>query len=133
MKPTAKQYAESLYQAVRGKKDSEVRNVIKNFVKVLISNNDISQADKIIKQFEKIWDINEGVVEAEVVSAKELDNKIVKLLNGYIAELAGAKKVLLKQRVDKDILGGTVIKYGDRVLDGSLKTRLLNLKKAMAK
>ena len=131
MKITTKQYAESLYHTIQSKKDSEVKSVIENFVKVLISNNDISKADEIIKQFVKVWNREQGIVEAKVVSAKELDKKIVKLLNGYIAKLSGAEKVLVKQRVDKDILGGVVIKYKDKVLDGSLRMRLGELRSKM--
>ena len=133
MKITPKQYSESLYQAVQNKKDSEVKDAIGNFVKVLISNNDISKADEIIKQFVGIWNKEQGIVEAEVVSAKELDNKIAKLLNNYIVKLSGAEKVLVRQKVDKNILGGVVIKYGDKVLDGSLREKLNELKAEMIK
>ena len=131
MKITPRQYAESLYQVVQNKKDSEVKDVIKNFVKVLIGNNDIAQVDKIIKRFVKIWDMEQGIVEAEVVSAKELDKKIVLLLHCFIAELSGAKDVVIRQQVDKNILGGVIIKYEDRVLDGSLRMRLGELRRRM--
>ena len=133
MKITPKQYSESLYQVVQNKKDSEIKDVIKNFVKVLISNNNISKADEIIKQFVKVWNREQGIVEAEIASARELDKKIVKLLNDYIVKLSGAEKVLVKQKVDKDILGGVVIKYEDNVLDGSLRMRLGELRSEMVK
>lgn len=133
MKITTKQYAESLYQSVQNKKDSQIKSAIENFVKLLISNNDMAKADKIIGQFEKIWNREEGIVEAEAVSARELDKKIVKLLNGYIIQLSGASKVLLKQKIDKNVLGGVVIKYEDKILDGSLKTKLEALKINMIK
>lgn len=140
MKITPKQYGEALYQSVQnlpagkaGKKDSQIKSAIENFVKLLISNNDMAKADKIIGQFEKIWNREKGIVEAEAVSARELDKKIVKLLNGYIIKLSGASKVLLKQKIDKNILGGVVIKYEDKILDGSLKTKLEALKINMIK
>ena len=131
MNITQKQYAESLYQTIQNKKDSEVKIAVENFVKVLINNNDISKADEIIKQFVGIWNKEQGIIEAEVVSAKELDKKIVKLLNDYIIKLSGAEKILVKQKVDKNILGGVVIKYGDKVLDGSLRMRLGELRNKM--
>ncbi len=147
MKISPKQYGEALYQAVKGlpaaclpdrqgkasKKDSEIKTVIGNFVKVMAGNNNISKLDKIIEQFEKIWNREEGAVEAEIASARALDKKIVKLLNDYIAELSGVREVLLKQKIDKNILGGVVIKYGDRVLDGSLETKLKELREEMVK
>ena len=133
MKITPKQYAESLYQIVADKKDSEVKIAVENFVKVLISNNDIFKVDKITEKFVKVWNREQGIVEAEVVSAKELDKKIVKLLNDYIVKLSGARKVVAKQKVDKNILGGVVIKYEDKILDGSLRMRLGELRSEMVK
>jgi ATP synthase F1 delta subunit len=133
MKITEKQYAASLYQSVKDKNKKEADVVIENFVKILIANNDVCKLNQIIEQFEKVWNKEEGIVEAEVISAKRLDNKIVKLLNGYIAKLSGAKKVETAERVDKNILGGVVIKYGDKILDGSLRTRLEDLKSQMTK
>ncbi|MEA2065363.1 MAG: ATP synthase F1 subunit delta [Patescibacteria group bacterium] len=128
MKITLKQYAESLYQIVQGKDESEIKNVIENFVKVLQSNNDINKLDKVIEEFCKTWNKEEGIIETEVVSTKNLDNEIVELLNSYIAKLSGVKKVLVKQKIDKNILGGLIIKYKDKVLDGSLRMRLRELK-----
>jgi len=133
MKITPKQYAQSLYQAACGKKQSDVKGVIENFVKVLINNNYIAKADQIIKQFKKIWNKEQGIVKAEVISARKLDIKITKLLNNYIAKLSGAKTIDLRQEVDKSILGGVVIKYEDKVLDGGLKTRLTDIKNKMIK
>lgn len=133
MKITPKQYGLSLYQAILNKKSGQIKVAIENFVRLLINNNDISKADEIIKQFEKIWNKEKGIVKAEIVSAKKLSNVIVKSLNKYITKLSGAKKVELNQKIEKDVLGGVVIKYEDKVMDGSMKTRLKELKSKMVK
>ncbi len=133
MKITVKQYAQSLYEAVKDKKDSQLRDVVKIFFGVLMANNDVARFDKISMEFEKIWNRENGIVEAQAVSAKKLDKNIIKLLNSYIARLTGARTVILDSAVDKDILGGIVLKYGDKVLDGSLKSRLAELKIGMMK
>lgn len=133
MKISAKQYGEALYQAVKEKKDSDVKDAINNFFSILIQNNDMAKAEETVVEFEKIWNEQEEIIEAKIISARELDNKIVKLLNGYIVELSGAKKVSLNQEVNKNILGGVIIKYEDRVLDGSLRMRLGELKAEMVK
>jgi len=62
-----------------------------------------------------------------------LDKASIKLLENYIAELSGAKEVVLNEKIDKNILGGVVIRYGDRVVDGSLRTSLEELKNKMIK
>jgi len=62
-----------------------------------------------------------------------LDKETGKLLKNYITGLSGAKEVLVSEKTDKNILGGVIIKYGDKVLDGSLKTSLEELKEKMIK
>ncbi len=133
MKITPKQYANALYQSISGQNDKQIKDVIDNFINVVIENNNVSKINKIIEQFEIIWNKEEGVVEAEIISARKLDDKIVKLLNSYITELSGAKDVIAQEQVDKNVLGGVIIKYGDKVLDGSLKIRIDNLKNELAK
>ncbi|MCK5320860.1 ATP synthase F1 subunit delta [Candidatus Parcubacteria bacterium] len=133
MKITAKQYAESLYQVVKDKNNSQIKDVINNFFSILTQNNDITKAEKIAKEFKKIWNTEQGIIEAEVVSAKELDNKIIKLLNNYITESSGAEKVILNQKINKNILGGVIIKFEDKILDGSLRMKLEELKREMVK
>ncbi|MBA3047529.1 ATP synthase F1 subunit delta [Patescibacteria group bacterium] len=131
MKIASKQYAESLYQAVQNKNDSRIKDAIKIFFQILVQNNDLSKADEIINEFVKIWNKENGIIEAGVESAKTLDNNIIKLLNNYIIKLSGAKTVILNQKINKDILGGVIIKYGDKILDGSLRMRLGELRRSL--
>jgi F-type H+-transporting ATPase subunit delta len=133
MKITNKQYAKTLYKLVDGKNKNEVEKIIKEFVAILSENNDLGKIKKIIEAFSVIWDKEKSMVEAEITSAKELDKDMVRLLNGYIVKLSGAKEVVINKNVDKNILGGVIIRYGDKVLDGSLKTKISELKNNMAK
>jgi len=133
MKITPKQFALSLYEAVDGKSSSQIKAVIKRSVELLAQKNLLAKADKIASQFVKIWNEKHGIVEALATSANGLDKANVKLLENYIAELSGAKEVVLKEETDKNILGGVVIKYGDKVVDASLKTQLAELKEKLIK
>ena len=133
MKISNKQYARILYQVAAGKKDDEIKDTVRNFAEVLAYFNDLGRGEKIINEFVKIWNKEQGIVEAEAISAKELNREVVKLLNGHIAELSGARKVLLSQEADKNILGGVIIKYKDKILDGSLRTQLNELRSEMVK
>lgn len=133
MKITVKQYALSLYEMIDGQSAAEVKAVIKKFVELLAKKNQLSRAEKIIAEFIKIWNDKRGIIEAQTVSAKELNKETVKLLKNYIIELSGAKEVMVNQKINKDILGGVIIKYGDKVVDGSLKTILDDLKDKLIK
>lgn len=133
MRVSPRQYAQSLYEITRKKKSSQVKADIKKFVEVLVKNNDLKLGEKIADEFVKIKNRREGIVEAEIITVRKPDNPTVKLLNSYIAKLSGAKKVVLEKSLDKDLLGGVVIKYGDKILDGSMKTRLSELRNRMTR
>ncbi len=133
MRITAKQFALSLYESVEGKSAADVKPVIKKFVEILAEKNKIASADKIIKEFTKVWQTERGQVEAEILSANELSRETVKLLKTYIAKHSGAEEIKVDEIVDKNILGGVVIKYGDKIIDGSLKAQLEGLKDRMIK
>ena len=133
MKITAKQLALSLYESLDGKPTSQVKAVIKRFMELLAKKNQLAKAEKIIAEFLKIWNIRHGIVEAKVVSAKALDKETVKLLKKHIASISEAKEVIISQEVDKKLLGGVVIRYGDKVLDGSLRGSLQDLKSSLEK
>lgn len=133
MRISPKQYAEALLATVGGKKTGEIKEALKRFIEILCNNNDISKIGKILEKFNKIWNEKRGIVEAEIISAKELDKEILKLINGFIAKLSGAKEVIIDKKVDKSILGGVVIKYNDIVVDGSLRNKLNELKSKIIK
>jgi len=128
-----KQYAKTLYKLLDGKSKSEAEKIILEFVAVLTANNDLGKLKKIISEFGVVWNKEKGIVEAEITSASELSKDIVKLLDDYIAKLSGAKEVIIKEKVDKSILGGVIMRYADKVLDGSLKTKIEELKSNLVK
>lgn len=132
MKITVKQFALSLFESVEKKSAAQVKLAIKKFVEILAEKNKLAQADKIIKEFVKIWNEKNGIVEAELASAKKLDKETAKLLKNYIKKLSSADEVIVNEKVDENILGGVIIRYGDKVLDGSLKARLNDLKNKLA-
>ncbi|MBU0722002.1 ATP synthase F1 subunit delta [Patescibacteria group bacterium] len=133
MKITVKQFALSLYEAIDGKTSSQAKVVIEKFVELLAEKNQLAKANKIIEEFIKLWNNKHGIVQAEVASANELNEETVKLLKNYIAKLYNAKQVIISEKIDKKLLGGVIIKYEDKVVDGSLKARLVELKNKMIK
>jgi F-type H+-transporting ATPase subunit delta len=131
MKISAKKYAQALFDLTAGKSKKEAGSTIKEFIRVLLVNNDFSKAEKIIDEFKNICDQKEGVIRAKVFSATELADNSLKLISKYLKEKTGAQKVALEKVVKKDLIGGLIVRYGDRVLDLSLKNRVKELKKKM--
>ncbi len=68
----------------------------------------------------------------QITSAVELDQSTIKDLGDRISEQTG-RKVELSSSVEPDILGGIVVRVGNSVLDASIRNRLDQLRRAVAK
>jgi F-type H+-transporting ATPase subunit delta len=65
-----------------------------------------------------------------VTSAVQLSNDDAKAVENRLTEMTGGR-VIVETQVDEGILGGLVVRIGDRLIDGSTRSRLQALKSAM--
>lgn len=128
MKISVSQYARSLYDSVAGKSEKEIKAALKNFVEILGRNRELNKAEEIISVFNEIWSKDHGELNAELISARELGPTARESVTDYLKEKTGAKKIILSENIDKKIIGGFVLRYDSKVVDGSLKTSLNELK-----
>ncbi|MDO8240396.1 MAG: ATP synthase F1 subunit delta [Candidatus Moranbacteria bacterium] len=133
MKITVTQYAKSLYEAIKDKPQIEVDLVVTNFLKLLQKNGQMKLAKKVSEKFSAIWNKEQGVVEAEVITRYKIQDTMTKEIEKFIKEKYSAKEVVIKNVVDEKIQGGVIIKVGDELLDASVAGMLENLKKELAK
>ena len=94
-----------------------------NFVRVLAENGRLDVLGEIREQYEALRNEREGVVEAEVMSAFEMDQGQVADLVGRLERKTG-RKVKAKVSVDKSLIGGVKVVIGDQVIDGSARAQL---------
>jgi ATP synthase F1 delta subunit len=128
MKISNLKYASALYESAKGKSQSEVNEIVSNFVKILVKNNQVKNANSIINKFIEIWNKEEGIVEAEVASSRKLESSQVHKVESFIKKKYKAGKVEIIEKVDPKIKGGIIIQVGDEVMDGSISRQLINLK-----
>jgi F-type H+-transporting ATPase subunit delta len=128
MKISVLQYAVSLYEAVIDKTESEVQVVLKNFVALLGRQHDLNKEAEIIKAFSDLWSSKNGEVTANLVSAHQVSDNTRELIVNYLKDKSGAKQIILDETEDRNLLGGFILKYNNKVLDGSLKSGLESLK-----
>jgi F-type H+-transporting ATPase subunit delta len=103
---------------------------LRNLLAVLIDNGRIGQVAEVAKAYRRILQEQLGIKPAEIVTARELSAEERKNLTAEVAKLAGAK-IEASFKLDKSILGGTVVRVGSTVYDGSVKGRLDRLKEAL--
>jgi len=103
----------------------------KNFVKVLAEARRLPQAPAISRLFEQHRLEEEGLVEVEVISAYPLDDQERNRISGTMEQRFG-KKVSISTRIDKSLIGGSIIRAGDTVIDASVKGSLNKLGNQLA-
>lgn len=133
MRISAKKYAQALFDSAEGKNKDEIKKIIGDFLKVLALNNDFAKADLIIEEYEKIKEKKDGIMRASIASAIKLENETIDFIRVFIKNKIGAKNIKINQEIKKELLGGVVIRYEDKVIDGSLKTRIRELKDKISK
>ena len=102
-----------------------------NFLRVLLRNGRLTELAAINERFEAVLDERGGIVSGEVISAHELAEAERRELIASLEKLTG-KRVKLNFAIDKNIIGGVVTRVGSTVYDGSVRTKLENLREQLA-
>ena len=100
------------------------------FLKVLDNNKRISNILSIILQFKKINSEKRGDIAANVTSANELSEDEKNNITNQLKNTSG-QKLSLNFNVDKEIIGGLIVKVGSKMIDTSIANKINKLKIAM--
>jgi len=101
-----------------------------NFVRVLAENGRLEVLAEIRSQYEALKNEREGVVEAEISTAFDMDQAQLADLVARLEKKTG-RKVRARVSVDKSLIGGVKIAIGDQVIDGSARAQLAALETAL--
>ena len=107
--------------------NNKINNDLKNFLKILVEKGRISSLKSIELTFKELLNDKHNIIEGTVISAIALTEKQVKELEEKLSKKYN-KNVTLENKVDESILGGVLVRLGNTQIDGSVKTRLNNIK-----
>ena len=107
--------------------NNKINNNLKNFLKILVEKGRISSLKSIELTFKELLNDKHNIIEGTVISAIALTEKQVKELEEKLSKKYN-KNVTLENKVDESILGGVLVRLGNTQIDGSVKTRLDNIK-----
>jgi ATP synthase F1 delta subunit len=102
------------------------------FLELLAERHRMPAIFRIRKDFDDLYAEERKLLPVTVTSAIELDKGIVKDIRKKIEEQTD-RKVELTTKVDPNLLGGLVLRVGNKVMDGSIRARLERLRKQVAK
>lgn len=97
-----------------------------NFIKVMAENGRLLVLPEVLQQFNTLRDALEATVDVEVTSAATLSDEQLNKISAAM-EKRLSRKVKLNCKIDKSVMAGVVIRAGDLVIDGSIRSRLERL------
>jgi F-type H+-transporting ATPase subunit delta len=104
---------------------------LRNLIAVLIDNDRIGAVSEVAAAYRQLLQEQLGIYPAEIVTARDLGKEEREALVAEVGKLAGGKvDATFKQ--DASILGGTVVRIGSTVYDGSVRGRLNRLREELA-
>lgn len=98
----------------------------RNLVKLLVRNDRLMVTDDINQQYTVLRDEAEQVIEAQLITATEVDESQKQSIEKALSARLG-KKIKLEALVDESLIGGAMVRAGDWVVDGSVKAQLQDL------
>ena len=123
-----KSQIESLMEAFLG---GEAKTQQRNFIRVLIENRRLLLLPEIVAIFETLRAEAEKTVNVVVDSAFEMTAEQQEKISKALKTRMG-REIKLVCKVNKELLGGVVIRAGDKVIDGCARTRLDEMTNALA-
>jgi F-type H+-transporting ATPase subunit delta len=101
-----------------------------NFLRLMVDRHRVAMLPDVARLFRDMADEKAGRIRGTVVSAVALDPQAIRQLEDTLSKVV-QKKVVLETRVDQSVLGGVSTQVGSVVFDGTLRTQLDDLKRAL--
>lgn len=108
----------------------EVNPLVLNLAYLLMSKDRLKIINQIGTEYEKLLDDYHGIKHAEVTTAVPLNDTDKESLGRHL-ETMFEKKVRISLQVDPDIVGGLIVKIDDSLIDGSIRNKLIMLRKSL--
>ncbi len=108
-------------------KQVDIHEEVRRFLRLLVEKRRIYLIKEIVEVYQSLVDEELGIVKGEVISVFPLEESELSQLQEALKEVLG-KEVRLAAKQDEGIVGGLMVKIGDYVFDGSVKTQLKKFK-----
>ena len=107
-------------------------DAVENFLELLVEKHRMPAIFRIRRELDHLWANENQLLPVTITSAIELDGSTVDGIAKAIGDQTG-RKVELTTIVDADVLGGIVLRVGNSILDASIRNRLDQLRRQVAK
>ncbi len=111
---------------------SKVHVITQSFLKLVVNKGRAGILFETSKQFIHQYNLIKGIVTAEVTSATALTDENRKEIVALVKKELGANEVIVKEKLDDKLIGGFILKVGDKQFDASIASGLNKLKREFA-
>ena len=105
---------------------------LKNLIEILLRKNRLYLFDDILNQFIELYKFSSGIETCYLISADKISSRIENNLEPIIRKIT-KNKIKILNIIDKDLIGGFIIKVGDIQFDNSVKSSLNRLRTSLKK
>ena len=105
--------------------------IMRNFLLLVIDHQRTHLLPEMFLMFQDVVRERQGIAEAEVYSASALSEAQKNEMTQTLERVTG-KKIETKFELDASLLGGAVVRIGDTIYDGSLRSRLDEMRERLA-
>ncbi len=127
---TPKISANDKKKALKEALDGRAPGIFVNFVQLVVDHGRQRVLRLVEREYRTLVDQHEGRLHVNVTLARTPDEAQRREIAADLSRTLG-KEVVPHIRVNANIMGGIVVRFGDQVLDGSLKRRLSSLRRQM--
>ena len=107
----------------------QIGTMTSSFMGILVRKGREAMLPEIAEAFEEIRKVHDGVVTCVVTSATPLDEDARVKVKDLAAKKYPGKSITLSEKVDKNLIGGVIVRIGDEQYDGSVSRRLNDLRR----
>jgi F-type H+-transporting ATPase subunit delta len=109
---------------------TDADELVRNFILLLVEKGRTHELDEIVREFDALVAVEEGILDVELTTAVELSDDEAKKLLGQIEQVSG-RRLRATRAVDPKLIGGFVLRAGPRRADASVRGRLEGLRREL--
>jgi F-type H+-transporting ATPase subunit delta len=118
---------------VRTTFQGKISDTLLNTLFLLIDKKREGIIFKLVEEFVKLTNVEQGIAEAKVYTAKPLTDAEKVAFEVTFSKVSGKGKLTIKNIVDPELIGGFKVRIGDRIFDGSVLNQLRRIERRMIK
>ncbi len=99
-----------------------------NLIKLLIDKNRIFIFSNLVDHYKELLNKKRNICSAEIITAVEINEEIKNRVKEKLEKMFN-KSIDVKTSIDAEIIAGMIVKIGDKIIDGSIKTKFENMKR----